>query len=85
MTIPLWPDLDPPPRRRRRWQPRCEDCKRKIWAASSLVRRFGLLLGGGCYRKRRRELRQSQQRITVRISFTPPGDIPGQTDLLEEL
>jgi hypothetical protein len=80
VTLPLWPDLDPPPRpRRRKWQPRCEDCKRKIWAADSLKRRFGLLLGGGCYRKRRR----AEKRVVIRITYSPPGDIPGQTDLLE--
>lgn len=72
------------PRRRRggkhrrpgRRVPRCDDCGRRIWASRSLHRRFGLLLGGGCYRKRARAARRLAvpQRITVR----DPGHIPGQ-------
>ncbi len=79
MTIPLWPD--PKPRRRKRWTPRCDDCGRRIWSARALIRWRGLLLGGQCYRKRKRALERLA--IPVRITVNPPGDIPGQTDLLE--
>lgn len=70
----------PPPPTRRRWVPRCDDCGRRIWATQSLYRRFGLLLGGKCHRKRARAARRLVLRITVR----PPGHIPGQLDLTED-
>lgn len=88
---PLWPEPVPepepaPPRRKRGWVPRCEasGCGRRIWSSKALTRRFGLLLGDTCYRRRAREARRAGRRITIRITYTPPGDIPGQTDLLEQ-
>ncbi|NJP93932.1 hypothetical protein HCN51_31610 [Nonomuraea sp. FMUSA5-5] len=71
---------DPPaPPRRRRWVPRCEDCGRRIWAAGSLTRRFGRLLGGRCHRKRARAARRLT--IPVHIVVRDPGHIPGQIEI----
>ncbi|MGW6502941.1 hypothetical protein [Nonomuraea angiospora] len=68
------------PRRRGRWVPCCDDCGRRIWSKKSLRRRLGgLLLGGGCYRKRVRATRRLV--ISSRITVRPPGDIPGQLDI----
>lgn len=79
--IPIWEDPDPPPERsRRRWVPTCDDCGRRIWSPRALRRRFGSHLGSGCYRKRA-ELRR---RITIRIAYSPPGDIPGQLEIQED-
>lgn len=71
---------DPPmPQRRRRWIPRCQDCGRRVWAPSSLSRRWGRILGGGCYRKRVRASRRLT--IPVHIVVRAPGHIPGQTEI----
>ena len=75
--LPLIPEDRP--RRRRRWVPRCEDCNRRLRSPMSLRRRFGLLLGWGCYRRRVRE--SKRLRIPTSIPVRPPGDIPGQTEL----
>ena len=88
MTLPLWPEPDPepePPPRKRRWVPRCEEngCGRRIWSDRALTRRFGLLLGDTCYRRRARAAR----RLSIRIAVSSPGHIPGQiaiTDLEEQ-
>ncbi len=74
VQLPIW-DLPAPPRRRRRWVPRCEDCKRRIWAEKSLRRRLGKILGEGCYRKRRRLV------VPVTIGVRDPGHIPGQGEI----
>ena len=74
--IPLWPEPIRPPRR---WTPRCQDCGRRIWSPAALRPRYGRLLGDTCHRRRRAQ----QRRLTLRITFTPPGHIPGQLDLLE--
>lgn len=86
MTLFELPDPPPapephPPRRGRKWK-QCEDCRRRIWAAKSLTRRFGLLLGEGCYRKRARAARRLSP--STRITVRPPGHIPGQLDLTQE-
>ncbi|MGI5286608.1 hypothetical protein ACQEVF_25170 [Nonomuraea polychroma] len=65
-------------RRAGRWVPLCDDCGRPIWSARSLKRRFGLLLGGRCYRKRARAARRLAVSLSTRIPVRPPGDIPGQ-------
>lgn len=77
VQLAVW---DPPaPPRRRRWVPRCEDCGRRIWAPAALRRRYGLLLGGGCHRKRR----QAARRLTIPMTITvrDPGHIPGQVEI----
>ncbi|GAA3027629.1 hypothetical protein [Streptosporangium longisporum] len=84
--LSVQPDLEERPRRRRTgWVAKCADCNRRIWAESSLRRRFGRHLGGGCYRKRVR----ASRRLVISQTFTvrPPGHIPGQiaiTDLDQE-
>lgn len=77
MTLFDEPD---PPRPRRRWIPRCDDCGRRIWSVSALRRRFGLLLGDTCHRRRARAAR----RLVLRIRVTSPGHIPGQLDLTDQ-
>ena len=76
--IPLFPAPDRPPPTPRRWMPRCDDCKRRIWSADALRRRFGLLLGDKCHRKRVRAQRRRTSRFTFRIPVRRPGRIPGQ-------
>lgn len=89
--LAIW---NPPKRRRwsapkgrrrgnsRRWIPRCEDCQRRVWAASSLKRRFGKLLGGGCYRKRAQAARAARRlTIPMTIVVRDPGHIPGQAEI----
>ncbi|WP_327088548.1 hypothetical protein OIE66_40575 [Nonomuraea sp. NBC_01738] len=78
---PIWPDL-PRPRRGRRWTPRCDDCGRRIWSAEALHRRFGLLLGDTCHRRRVRAARRLI--IPIRIPVRPPGDIPGQIAITDQ-
>lgn len=71
---------DPPaPPRRRRWIPRCQDCGRRVWASSSLRRRWGRILGGGCYRKRA----QAGRRLTipVHVVVRDPGHVTGQIEI----
>lgn len=72
----LWdlPALPP-----RRWVPRCDDCHRRVWASTSLHRRFGRLLGGGCYRKRVRATRRLT--IALHIRVTDPGHVRGQIEI----
>lgn len=77
MTLLLWPEPDPPPEPKR-W-PRCDDCGRRIWSPAALRPRHGRHLGSHCYRKRV----GNRQRLVIRIAYTPPGDIPGQTELTE--
>lgn len=75
--LPIW---DPPATpRRRRWVPRCADCGRRIWAAAALRRRYGLLLGGGCHRKRARAARRLT--VSVHVVVRDPGHIPGQGEI----
>ncbi|MFI9558841.1 hypothetical protein [Nonomuraea endophytica] len=78
---PLFPDPDPPPRRRR-WTPRCEDCGRRIWSTAALVRRFGRLLGDTCHRRRARAARRLV--IPIRIPVRDPGHIPGQLTITHQ-
>lgn len=75
--LPIW-ELAAPPRRRRR-QLRCEDCGRRVWSTAALRRRFGLMLGGGCYRKRA----QAARRLTIPMTIIvrDPGHIPGQGEI----
>lgn len=80
VQLVVW-DPPAPPRRRRRWVPRCQDCGRRIWSSAALRRRFGRLLGGGCYRKRVRAARQLT--IPMTIVVRDPGHIPGQTEIEE--
>ncbi|MFB4285679.1 hypothetical protein ACBJ59_61205 [Nonomuraea sp. MTCD27] len=80
VQLAVW-DPPAPPRLRRRWVPRCEDCRRRIWSAKALRRRFGKLLGGGCYAKRRREARRLT--IPVHVVVRAPGHIPGQLEIRE--
>lgn len=89
-TIPIWQDPVPDPGpgpasqpARRRWVARCDDCKRRIWSPNSVRRRFGRLLGGRCYRKHAAAARRLH--ISSHIPVRPPGDIPGQVDLLDLL
>lgn len=79
---PLWPEPELP-RPRKRWAPRCDDCGRRIWSTAAIRRRFGLLLGDTCHRRRVRAARRLV--IPIRIPVRPPGDIPGQLTIHDTL
>ncbi|MCK2214268.1 hypothetical protein MF672_010765 [Actinomadura sp. ATCC 31491] len=77
--LPIW-ELPAPPRRRHRWQPRCDDCGRRVRATESLrVGPDGKRRGDKC----RRAYNRARRRLVVPmvIVVRDPGHIPGQGEI----